>query len=64
MENTTTVDANTRKKVVSARYRVDRVKLLEAIQARRGDPTLSDTVVHALNRLVEVEFPGATQETP
>ena len=48
--------------VVSAKYPVDRKALLRAVQAKRGDGDLSDTVREALDRMVESYFPGSTKE--
>lgn len=47
--------------VVSARYPLDRLKLLEAVQARRGDEFISRTVAHALDRVIEDHFPGSLE---
>lgn len=48
-----------RLRVVSTKYPTDRIKLLEAVQERRGDNFMSRTVAHALDKLIEEEFPGA-----
>lgn len=64
MQDTATVDGQARKplKVVSTKYPADRVKLLEAVQERRGDDFISRTVAHALDQLIETHFPGAIRE--
>lgn len=64
MHGTAKVDQKARKpgrKVVSAKYPVDRLKLLEAVQARRGDQHLSDTISQALDDLIERHFPGTVR---
>ena len=43
------------KRVLSCRYPLDRVEQLEAIQARRGDLNLSDTIAVALDRFIADE---------
>lgn len=58
-ENTSAVYGATDRTVVSARYPLDRRKLLEAIQAKRGDRHLSDTVAVALDEFVDRHFPKA-----
>lgn len=35
--------------------------LLAAVQKRRGDRYMSETVEHAVDRLIEKHFPGATE---
>lgn len=50
------------RKVVSAKYPLDRIRLLEAVQARRGDEHLSDTVAEALDDLIERHFPGTVRQ--
>lgn len=61
MEVTATVDrpATKRLETVSAKYPVDRKNLLRAVQARRGDTDLSDTVRAALDGIIERHLPGA-----
>lgn len=61
MNGTATVDAkaSTAKRVVSTRYPKDRIKLLEAVQARQGDPHLADTIANALDAWIEEHLPGA-----
>lgn len=61
MNDTQAVDdaQRQRRKVVSAKYPVDRIRLLQAVQARRGDEYQSQTVEYALDRLIEEHFPGA-----
>lgn len=51
-----------RLRVVSTKYPLDRIALLEAVQRRRGDRFLSGTVAHALDRLIEEHFPGSLGE--
>lgn len=48
--------------MVSAKYPVERIKLLESIQVRRGDPTLSRTVAYALDRLISEYLPGSIED--
>lgn len=62
MDDTGTVDrrARTALRVVSVKYPLDRIKLLEAVQVQRGDEFVSRTVAHALDRLIEEHFPGCT----
>lgn len=64
MNSSATVDRQARKRlrVVSTKYPVEKIKLLEAIQERRGDEYVSRTVAHALDRLIEEYFPGAVEE--
>ena len=45
--------------VVSTRYPATKKKLLEVVKERRGDEHLSDTVAHALDRMIEEHFPSA-----
>jgi len=62
MNGTTAVDETARKtplRVVSTKYPVDRIKLLEVVQERRGDDFISRTVAHALDELIEEHLPGA-----
>lgn len=46
---------------IATRYPVAKRKLLEAIQERRGDRHLSNTISHALDQLIEKHFPGALE---
>ena len=67
MDDTATVNPSARKRSrkdppLSLRYSVRKRKLLESIQAIRGDKSLSDTVEHALDRLLEEHYPGCTIE--
>lgn len=48
--------------VVSTKYPTDRLALLQAVQQRRGDRFISETVRHALDRLIEEHFPGSLGE--
>jgi len=61
MNGTAQVDtkASAERRVVSTRYPKDRIKLLEAVQARRGDRNLSDTISDALDEFLESHLPGA-----
>ncbi|CAN5607527.1 hypothetical protein BH23CHL8_BH23CHL8_30820 [soil metagenome] len=61
MNFTAHVDTKARaeRRVVSTRYPKDRIKLLEAVQARRGDRNLSDTISGALDECIESHLPGA-----
>jgi hypothetical protein len=58
------VDHGARKplQVVSTKYPLDRLALLEAVRMRRGDDFMSRTVAHALDRLIEEHFPGSIGE--
>lgn len=56
------IAAQSTPRVLSTKYPPDRVALLEAVQARRGDATLSRTICHALDRLINEHFPGAVEE--
>lgn len=47
--------------VVSIKYPRFKVRLLEAVQEKRGDATRSETVRVALDRLIEDHFPGSTE---
>lgn len=49
-------------RTISAKYPSDRVALLEAVQQRRGDSSISRTIAHAVDRLIEEHFPGAIGE--
>jgi hypothetical protein len=62
MNDTATVDRTPGSglQVVSTKYPADRVHLLEAVQKRRGDKFVSETVRVALDELIERHFPGAT----
>lgn len=65
MHDTTTVNkpastADTAGPPLSLRYPLRKRKLLESIQADRGDDTLSDTIRFAVDRLIEEHFPGST----
>lgn len=64
MNRSEAVDRQARKRlrVVSTKYPVERIKLLESIQERRGDEYVSRTVAHALDRLIEEHFPGSIEE--
>ena len=64
MDDTATVDqtATASLQVVSTKYPRDRVHLLKAIQAQRGDTFISETVRYALDLLVEGAFPGSTED--
>jgi hypothetical protein len=64
MDSAARVDRQARRrlKVVSTKYPLEKVKLLEAIQARRGDDYISRTVAYALDQLIEEHFPGAIEE--
>lgn len=44
--------------VISTKYPMDKLGLLETIRVRRGDRFISDTVRHALDKLVAEHFPG------
>lgn len=63
MDDTATVDRakGAGLQVISTKYPSDRIHLLEAVQKRRGDRFVSETVRHALDRLIEEHFPGATE---
>lgn len=63
MQTTKEVDgkARTAKRVVSTKYPVEKVKLLEAVQARRGDEFPSDTIRAALDEFIEKHFPGSIE---
>ena len=64
MKGAPTVDekASADRRVVSTRYPRDRIKLLEAVQARRRDEHLSDTVAAALDQLIHQYLPGAIDD--
>lgn len=51
-----------RLRVLSTKYPLDRIRLLEAVQQRRGDEFLSRTISHALDRLIEEHFPGSLED--
>lgn len=53
MTNRKTVYPPARKGVVSARYPLDRIALLEAAQHREGDTHLSDTLARMLDEGLE-----------
>jgi hypothetical protein len=55
-----TENATVSKVPIGCRYPEDRVDLLDAIAKRRGDPDRAATIRHALDRLIEEHFPGAT----
>lgn len=63
MEDTSRVDAlqKPKRRVVSTKYPLDRIGLLKAVQARRGDQFVSQTVEHALDQLIEKHFPGSVE---
>lgn len=48
--------------VVSTKYPAYRVSLLEAVQRKRGDTFMSETIRAALDGIIEEHFPGATRE--
>lgn len=64
MDDTATVDRREGQalEVLSAKYPVERKKMLEIIRDRRGERFLSETVRHACDRLIEEYFPGATKD--
>lgn len=64
MQSRGTVDKRrgSRLQVVSTKYPMDRIRLLEAVQQRRGDDFISRTVAHALDSLINAHFPGAIEE--
>jgi hypothetical protein len=45
-------------KTIGAKYPVARAALLESVQAKVGDETLSDTVRRACDELIERHYPG------
>lgn len=65
MESTATVnaDASIPAVPVSCRYPEDRIGLLDAVQKRLRLESRSDLIRHALDKLVEEHFPGATGES-
>lgn len=65
MKNTQNVNApaSERAETVGTRYPVERIKLLEAVQARRKDATRADTIRHALDRLIDEHFPGSVGQS-
>lgn len=66
MHDTTAVDRGkeTALQVVSTKYPADRVHLLEAVQKRRGDRFVSETVRAALDAFIDEHFPGVLQSDP
>jgi len=53
-------DVNARQRpTVGARYPQDRIALLDAVKARRGDKDRAATICHAMDVLIELHFPGA-----
>lgn len=47
---------------IAVKYPVERIKLLESIQERRGDEYLSQTFAFALDKLIEEYLPGSLGE--
>ena len=53
--------STTKRVPVGFRYPEDRVALVDAVAKRRGVDR-SDVLADATDRLLEIEFPGCTQE--
>ena len=59
MDDSTPVNNPARKRPVAVRLPMNKRKLLEAIQADRGDKFLSATITEACDRFIEEHYPGA-----